>query len=1592
MATTQYDALIKKSAESKGIPPYVLWGLLSQESGFNPTSRGYNKDSQGNVVSVDRGIAQINSAAHPDVSDAEADDPSFAIPWAAGYLAALSRTYGGDVIKYLTAYNAGHWSANLESSLGYARKVLQKAANGPFAVDGHYTPDSSASYSSTSSSGGADVASEDYTGYEGEYIFPKPVTGELQDYWLDEFPADRGEFDPYKLRIGDVVTHIPPEMIHVAVVPNVNTYMALRQKESMKTKNGSEMTQISMNFYFNGEDHINGYMLDAPEGGVYWMDGLRALLAQFKRMPFLPVENEFLNRTCGIYALAFSSVSVDTVEGFPGLLNVSCVFYEFDTTSLIGFPSFMYDGMIMWPLFRWYYQQMLVGPQDDDSSTANYKSGRSSTKLKRVSAPLEQDISFKILNEEVLSANRNTLKNWSSEQLNRSFIPFEFMGDFVVTNFNATFGNLLTPITLDLIGKPTFQYFGGLDTRIRLTIETSDEEVVVQLRNLNETMEHYSRVYRNRFVGGYLRVTNDLINMMGVDFCMIEQLTIATTPGFPGHYTAELSLISFNKTQMDGEKLDGWNGFDTKTGVMPSLESFPGQDPKGFSNFIIQEVRAEAFLDNLELYPDMELPTYDHLNEQIKLVNDYRKKNRWPRLPITSLAKTNPKAVYVDPDFYMIYPDMGQYLSGGGTDVLGVDLDSLLSDRSINLQRLVDVKEDGSRIEHSDNNPGQIEGKVVTSKQKSWAAPSMTRGKWEAIKKKALTGNYLRDAWTYAPADNGKGVNPENYSVGYLRQQPGYDTLKHMMCYDAFKYSKRGTMLRAFPTYVFMIIDEGQWVNTRKIWNNYYAYHVVNSISVVRDRKNPADTAYVSLSNIYGALNYQSRPPYQQSQYIKQYGDSAVGEIMSGMRETFDYIYPSLEAEAQKWATRANLLTAGYLQAGARVHIRLGYGSCASDMPTVFNGVVTETDASDEMTIICQGDGIELINSDIKADGKELNAWWEEGDNGQALIQYYLTKAGNDLIFNATDRIAAALGRNNMYGIEHFGYVRQFRSTDWGDHFWSEFTHMFLTGWSSNLIDPDNPDSMRGNMDPYDVVKNIYSTAGAAATTGVKDTDNGGETINTFLAGKSPWDVFRLMAKVHTDYIVYPTYHNFHSTLFFGQQHWLCKQGWVLPEGAKGDIINDYKDFTKPFSQIHFLNGMEDIVHNSIKAVGADLITHCYALYYEGNGDKTGPTAGPAVWADQRIRPELQKTKLVDSTIVQSYVANWIWQLPFQSVAWLEGKIEYAWDEAYNMGAAAWEWTSDELDKFESWVTGVERHAPTHIKRKNGRWNALTRGAQQSVNFAISTVAESFKDMYQGNLLIMGDSAIKPYDFVYVNDFYTQMNGLCEVQRVVHTMSLETGFMTEIVPDLAVAQIHGDTYIANDPLVSSKTNGIKAGLEIGSLASVRAMRLMMGWATLRAYNNAIRIGKATLELGKKAESLEEFLQGGRRVFSAAKELPTFAKMGDFFKTARTTLRAAITGEQIAVAEGTVAAGPEVWVGLVIEAGIFVVMDIVIDEVLDWLNMDHNCVKIFPLYYKGHPYVAGVSGHKNLIPGQQDEFMYGDSSYTLEGDPTGVLGS
>ena len=112
-----FAQLVGAAATRYQVPKGVLADVLAHESAWNPSAVHVNSGG-----SVDRGIAQINSWAHPNVTASQAFSPSFAIPWAARFLRA-KYTAAGTWRQAVAAYNPG--------APGYASAVLgAPGANG----------------------------------------------------------------------------------------------------------------------------------------------------------------------------------------------------------------------------------------------------------------------------------------------------------------------------------------------------------------------------------------------------------------------------------------------------------------------------------------------------------------------------------------------------------------------------------------------------------------------------------------------------------------------------------------------------------------------------------------------------------------------------------------------------------------------------------------------------------------------------------------------------------------------------------------------------------------------------------------------------------------------------------------------------------------------------------------------------------------------------------------------------------------------------------------------------------------------------------------------------------------------------------------------------------------------------------------------------------------------------------------------------------------------------------------------------------------------------------------------------------------------
>jgi murein DD-endopeptidase MepM/ murein hydrolase activator NlpD len=78
------------------------------------------------------------------------------------------------------------------------------------------------------------------------------------------------------------------------------------------------------------------------------------------------------------------------------------------------------------------------------------------------------------------------------------------------------------------------------------------------------------------------------------------------------------------------------------------------------------------------------------------------------------------------------------------------------------------------------------------------------------------------------------------------------------------------------------------------------------------------------------------------------------------------------------------------------------------------------------------------------------------------------------------------------------------------------------------------------------------------------------------------------------------------------------------------------------------------------------------------------------------------------------------------------------------------------------------------------------KGYSMSMRYGMGELLHRMRDMYRGEILLVGNPRIRPWDIGILVDTYNDMSGPVEVEQVVHTFSHETGFITEVKPSAVV--------------------------------------------------------------------------------------------------------------------------------------------------------------------------------------------------------------
>ena len=750
-------------------------------------------------------------------------------------------------------------------------------------------------------------------------------------------------------------------------------------------------------------------------------------------------------------------------------------------------------------------------------------------------------------------------------------------------------------------------------------------------------------------------------------------------------------------------------------------------------------------------------------------------------------------------------------------------------------------------------------------------------------------------------------------------------------CHDMIVNDARGRMLRAFPTFYIMLIDEGRENGRYKLHDNFYSTMNIVSLEIVKSRKNPADLANIQMENFFNTYTTDS----SDGDVI----DSTSAHKGAGFLDVASSIFTP-EAYMQKQEEkrqRASKQDKIRLRPGARIHIRMGYGSNAAMMPVVFNGVIAECDAKDIVTITAQGDGIELMNPMLDdsnsyevADGHNGNDWRPHPDiensaTPKNIMNGILTSHGGyikDALKNAP--VIGQMINTNPYGIYHFG----------------------------------NPD-FKQIVKSGEPTQNIYEACkkpawGKDDSITAQYASDGATEINFEVLGKTVWDAANICTSVSPDYICAVAPFEFRSTLFSGAPRYYYAYKYKRMNGA---II----ERREPYQQYHIYTSATDIIGNGIRASSKDMKTVALGLYEiaETGNIKSQKRVGP-LYVDYDIYPEWQKTMMVNTNlygkgapivgVLTNTLANDLLDYSFDETGTVESHEKIAW----RMTAHALKDSVRDMYCGDLVVFGDASIKPFDRLYINDTYEG----------FAGQVTAKEVVHSFNANEGFI--TTISPDVICAVDDPFE-----IPVQQGFDMCCTEVAGFTALMGYSAMAW-HCKT--------AASVKGMDEGIEnLGrKINNSKAMKYAKKWS---GYNT-IRDSKIANNFGRYINSVAGKSKNAVKGTKAAKTAVKMAKAGKTaaqgFKIGRAALAA---GGIIAGGAAAVLASPAILAGLAVTAGVTILTSFV-SNALDRTLKNLQVLTIYPIKRFGIAYTAGVEGSKGLV--------YGSPSYNDQGALTSCL--
>lgn len=529
-------------------------------------------------------------------------------------------------------------------------------------------------------------------------------------------------------------------------------------------------------------------------------------------------------------------------------------------------------------------------------------------------------------------------------------------------------------------------------------------------------------------------------------------------------------------------------------------------------------------------------------------------------------------------------------------------------------------------------------------------------------------------------------------------------------------------MIRAYPTFKLYFIESDLGERRRFSFDDFFSYSSVQEIEVIRSRKIASDLCKIRLTNISGVLS--NRKFVNALDPTKAYDDD--GNIVK--EQPKDKRLTNTMAE--------NPVASLMLQPGIQVQLRLGYSNNPEELEVVFNGQIQEVlygDSDELVEIVCQSYATELVQEvigDVKKFGGILDASGLTGN----IIEELLSSPE----------------------VVHYG------RWEFGDFGGNSQRGLLTTRWT---VKPQPQDD------------NVWAPE---RKPGFWARFQG--TAKYVVYRSTIWDVLQEMTLRHPSYIVssvpYQGKYGPRMTLFFGlpDQLYFARDATFEEDSVANALKQVIVDGVDPTDQAR------DDVRNPMQKVSADTYEQATA----------GEVAKRSDDEKEQYFKRLAKQYALDKGFIRPF-RNY--HVATSTLHIVENNIHAAGWNTFNTvtiqhsdGTPKADTDTGELNfnSSDTFTLKADAGIPDEQTREILLQYPNCNGYEQAKQYALSSLFYALKEAYRGELIMTGNAKIKPFDIIYIFDEYTDMYGAIEVEQVIHKFNQQTGFLTEVTPDLIV--------------------------------------------------------------------------------------------------------------------------------------------------------------------------------------------------------------